>query len=231
MNDLYDEAFHTVIRSDGTKNIKRRALVKEHSLAVTINGRTEFSLVCSKNLLKELVIGRLLTTGIIQRMEDITEISFDDAFSNVDVRISGDADINHVKRNLEKVSTLEWKSEYIFSIAKEFSEGMPVHSLTQGTHSCILAKKKDVLFKCEDIGRHNTVDKAVGYALLNGISLSECILYISGRVPVDMMEKVIYSGIPVIVSKAVPTIDAVKLAKKYGVTLIVKAYPDQIEVC
>ena len=84
---------------------------------------------------------------------------------------------------------------------------------------------------CEDIGRHNTVDKAVGFSKLSGINLSECTLYISGRVPVDMMQKVIYSGIPVLVSKAVPTADSVRLAKKYGVTLIVKAYPDQIEIC
>ena len=46
-----------------------------------------------------------------------------------------------------------------------------------------------------------------------------------------MMKKVIYSGIPVLVSKAVPTLDAALLAKEYGVTLIVRAYPDQIEIC
>ncbi|SEP98318.1 FdhD protein [Lachnospiraceae bacterium NE2001] len=231
MNDIYDETFHTVIRSDGTKDIKARTLVKEHSLTVNINGSLKFSLICSDQLLKELVVGRLLTTGLINGLEDISEISFDDTNSNVNVHITGYPDGRLVKRDLEKVSKPDWSYEDIFCLAREFSEGMPVHSKTQGTHSCILSMKQEVLFKCEDIGRHNTVDKAVGYALMNSISLSECILYISGRVPVDMMEKVIYSRIPVIVSKAVPTIDSVRLAKEYGVTLIVKAYPDQIEVC
>ena len=230
MNDLYDEVFHTVVRADGTTERKSRALVKEHSLSLSVNGVSELNLICSNQFLKELVIGRLLTTGIIKGIEDITKISFDETSSEVSVEISG-LDAGLKKRKLENVSRLDWSYEDIFSLAKEFSQGMPVHSITQGTHSCILAMKGKEIFKCEDIGRHNTVDKAVGYALLNGVSLSECILYISGRVPVDMMEKVIYSGIPIIVSKAVPTIDAVSLAKEYGVTLIVKAYPDQIEVC
>ena len=122
-------------------------------------------------------------------------------------------------------------TDSIFKLAKIFSEGMPVHSETQGTHSCILADGNSVLFTCEDIGRHNTVDKAVGYALMKDIDLSECILYISGRVPTDMIQKVIYSGIPVLVSKAVPTAEAVKMARENGVTLVVKAYPDRIEIC
>ena len=73
--------------------------------------------------------------------------------------------------------------------------------------------------------------KAIGYAVLNEINLSECFLFISGRVLSDMMVHVIRSRIPLIVSKAVPTADAVRIAKEYGVTLIVKAYPDQIEIC
>ena len=74
------------------------------------------------------------------------------------------------------------------------------------------------------------MDKAVGYALLNGIPLSECMVFTSGRVPVDMVEKVIAAGIPVLVSKSVPTAESVELAKKYNLTLICKAWPDRCEV-
>ena len=108
---------------------------------------------------------------------------------------------------------------------------MPVHNTTLGTHACILAHGEEILFTCEDFGRRNTVLKAIGYAILNGINLSECFLFISGRVLADMMYHVIHAGIPLLASKAVPTADAVSLAKEYGVTLIVKAYPDQIEIC
>ena len=64
-----------------------------------------------------------------------------------------------------------------------------------------IVKKRKNHFKAEDIGRHNAVDKAVGYAVLNDIPLSGCMIFTSGRVPVDMVEKVIVAGIPVLVSK------------------------------
>ena len=53
-------------------------------------------------------------------------------------------------------------------------------------------------------------------------------LYSSGRMPSDMAEKVIRAGIPIAVCKAVPTAEAVELAKKYRLTLICAARPDRI---
>ena len=93
-----------------------------------------------------------------------------------------------------------------------------------------IVKKRKNHFKAEDIGRHNAVDKAVGYAVLNDIPLSECMIFTSGRVPVDMVEKVIVAGIPVLVSKSVPTAESVELAEECNLKLICKAWPDQCEI-
>lgn len=101
---------------------------------------------------------------------------------------------------------------------------------TVGVHSCILAKEGRVLVNCEDIGRHNAIDKAVGWALLNGINLEECMLYSSGRVPTDMVRKAIRAGVPVFISKGVPTVQAVKMAKEYGLKLIGSARPDSMNI-
>ena len=225
MSDCVENISLNAVKADGTEEEISVTLIKEHSLTVFIDDVKAFSLICTKDLLKELVIGRLMTDGRIKRLEDIIELRFDESWERADVKLVTKQDDNSCS------TQLQWDKEQIFELTKIFSKGMPIHSKTQGTHSCILAKGKEVVFSCEDIGRHNTVDKAVGYALMKGIDLSQCILYISGRVPVDMMTKVIRSGIPVLVSKSVPTIDAVKLAKEYGVTLIVKAYPDQFEIC
>ena len=225
MSDCVENISLNAVKADGTEEEISVTLIKEHSLTVFIDDVEAFSLICTQDLLKELVIGRLMTGGRIKRLEDISELRFDESWERADVKLVTKQDDNSCS------TQLQWDKEQIFELTKIFSKGMPIHSKTQGTHSCILAKGKEVVFSCEDIGRHNTVDKAVGYALMKGIDLSQCILYISGRVPVDMMTKVIRSGIPVLVSKSVPTIDAVKLAKDYGVTLIVKAYPDQFEIC
>ncbi len=230
MNGLIDETFHTVIKAGGMKERKKVPLIKEHNLAISVNGEQEFSLTCINDLLYEFVVGRLLTTGYILGIEDIKLISFDQSFENANAILRCDSKGKIPKHKMKNAAPIEWNREDIFELANDFSEGMPIHSVTQSTHSCLLAKGSTVLFSCEDIGRHNTVDKAVGYAVLNNINLAECTLYISGRIPVDMMQKVIFARIPVVVSKSVPTIDSVKLAKKYGVTLIAKAYPDQIEI-
>ena len=253
MDSHVEKSVRTVIRADGTKEIKSSLLVKEHSLTICVNGEKRFHTVCSGEYLPEMTVGCLFTSGMISGKEDIKEIGFDDSSENVNVILrrketagSGKEDANpagnagntddakNVKdtgTDLKKVPKAEWKEEWIFHAAKYFSEGMPVHNATFGTHACILVRRDTVLFSCEDFGRRNTVLKVIGYAVLNGISLSECFLFISGRVLADMMYQVIRSGIPLLVSKAVPTADAVKLAKEYGVTLIVKAYPDQMEVC
>ena len=70
----------------------------------------------------------------------------------------------------------------------------------------------------------------MGYALLNKLSLKDCMLYTSGRVPTDMVEKVIASGIPVVVSKSVPTADSISMAEEYGLRLICRAHRDSFEV-
>ena len=78
----------------------------------------------------------------------------------------------------------------------------------------------------EDIGRHNALDKAVGHMLLNNKEAEGCVLFTTGRVAADMVIKTVASGIPVLVSKAVPTTKALSLAKKYGLKLICNAWPD-----
>lgn len=240
MDGLAEETVRTVIRSDGTKETKRSFLVKEHSLSICINDEKTIHTVCSDEYLKEMTVGCLFTSGYISGKEEIKEILFDDSRENVNVVLQGKRE-GVVKKDFKdskdkvtdfnKIPESEWKTEWIFETAKYFSKGMPVHNTTLGTHACILAHGEEILFTCEDFGRRNTVLKAIGYAILNGINLSECFLFISGRVLADMMYHVIHAGIPLLASKAVPTADAVSLAKEYGVTLIVKAYPDQIEIC
>ena len=115
-------------------------------------------------------------------------------------------------------------------MADAFAEGTPLHGITFATHSCLLARKDEILFSCEDIGRHNALDKVIGYALRNQIDLHECMVYSSGRIPTDMVMKAITAGIPVLSSKASPTTEAIELATQYDLTLICAARRDRMKV-
>lgn len=127
------------------------------------------------------------------------------------------------------VKPIPWKTSWIFDLADRFAKGMPIHSQTWATHSCFLALDGTVLFQCEDIGRHNALDKAIGYALRNQIDLTRCIVYSSGRIPTDMAIKAIRAGIPILSSKAAPTTEAIELAREYDLALICAARRDRMK--
>ena len=115
-------------------------------------------------------------------------------------------------------------------MAKDFVKDSKIHRRTQGTHSCYLVVEGEVVFQAEDLGRHNAMDKAIGYAVRNGYNRQDCMLFTTGRVPTDMVQKVVFAGIPILVSKSVPTDEAVAMAQRYNLTLICKAWPDKFQL-
>ena len=249
IQDNIERIESTLIFPNGRNESKETEVLREHILTVIINEKPVMRLVCTKDHLKELVTGRLFTDRIINDSREIASLYFcryeTEASVFLDHDVQWDETIKEDKscctgnrvylagqgrRKLKKLVPLEWKTEWVFAMAERFRYGTKLHDLTQGTHSCILSRGNEIVFECEDIGRHNAIDKAVGYALLNGIPSAECIIYTSGRVPVDMAEKVIASGIPILASKSVPTAEACELAKEYGLTIISRAHTDSMEI-
>ena len=234
MDSKIDQRRVTVIRADGTKTVEDRFLLVEHPLTVIVNERPVYRLICIRDHIRELVVGRLYTDRLISSLHDIRKLYICHEEYEARVFLKYDVEWESALSLRPEASCCTsnylFKKEWIFKLAGSFTEGTPFHQLTQGNHSCLLSVKGEIVFSCEDIGRHNAVDKAVGYALYHDIMLSDCMLYISGRVPVDMVEKVIAAGIPVLVTKAVATAESAALARKKGLILICRAYQDQFEI-
>ena len=73
----------------------------------------------------------------------------------------------------------------------------------------------------EDVGRHNAVDKVVGWALMQGlIPLSQCVLLASGRGGFEIIQKSLMAGIPVLASVSAASSLAVQMARELGMTLV-----------
>ena len=87
-------------------------------------------------------------------------------------------------------------------------------------HSCALVTDGQVQCYREDIGRHNALDKVIGYAIKNGIPIAKSIVFSSGRISQDYLEKVIKAGFKIVVSRAAVTASAVALARKENITML-----------
>ena len=121
---------------------------------------------------------------------------------------------------LHPVPGLALQPEWVERLTAAMHAGLPLYRATRAVHSCFVLHKGKIVFACEDLGRHNALDKAVGCAVLAGLPLAECVLYTSGRVPLDMVRKAIRAGVPVLVSKSMPTVQSAELAAEYGLQLV-----------
>jgi FdhD protein len=90
-----------------------------------------------------------------------------------------------------------------------------------GLHACALFDAQGSLLQIrEDIGRHNALDKLVGWALLTGFGkMRESIVLLSGRVSFEMMQKAQAAGLPIVAAISAPSSLAVALARESGQTL------------
>ena len=231
--------------------IVKRPLLREHRLEIYVNEQLTARLVCTAEHLEDLVVGRLVTEGIIQDAEEIELFYLCESGNRARVFLRGDVRFcpkeaeeptcctdNHIylKRADEQAERPQrkgkqsWDREQVFRIIKAFSDDSALHKSTGGTHSCLLAAEDEIVYRAEDIGRHNALDKAIGYAVRNKLDRGKCVLFTTGRVPTDMVRKVVAAGMPVLVSKAVPTFDAVEMAEESGLVLICRAWPDSFEV-
>lgn len=126
-------------------------------------------------------------------------------------------------------SDLDIEIENIYRATKEIISDL--WTKTGGVHCSVLFREGgEIVAVMTDVGRHNTVDKVVGSAILNGIDLSRCFLGCTGRQPYGMVKKCMNAGIPIIISKAASTADGIRLAQKSGITLICFARGERFTV-
>jgi FdhD protein len=145
-------------------------------------------------------------------------------FSTSSCGICGKASIDSVRsRSLHPPhGKFRVAGEVLISLPDSLRTSQAVFGRTGGLHAAALVEAHgETLVLREDIGRHNAVDKVIGWALLEGrIPLADSILFVSGRGGFEIVQKAIVAGVPVVASVSAPSSLAVRLARELRLTLV-----------
>ena len=112
--------------------------------------------------------------------------------------------------------------DLLTSLPARLRADQTIFQRTGGLHAAALfGPGGELLALREDVGRHNAVDKVVGWALLAGrLPLRDAVLLVSGRAGYEIAQKAVAAGVPVLVSVSAPSSLAVDLAREFGLTLV-----------
>ena len=213
--------------TDVTENV-----VKDSTITLTINNKIKRSLSAIEDSLKEFAVGYLFNENMVKTLEDIEKIDIDGNKINVEINdtllktketvlCSDSAGGWRSKiNNIEPVtSNFQVKSDELIERIEELKNNAQIWQATGGTHVAGIVYKDNFIVK-EDVSRHVAVDKVIGYGILHDYDLSNCYVIYSGRMPADMVIKIVRAGIPVLASNAAPAYSGCETAKKGNVTLV-----------
>ncbi len=121
-----------------------------------------------------------------------------------------------------EADTTVFRPAWLTGLPGRLREAQRVFASTGGLHAAgLFTAGGDLLVVREDVGRHNAVDKVVGWALLQDkLPLTGCALLVSGRASFELVQKAVLAGIPLLAAVSAPSSLAAELAEEAGLTLV-----------
>jgi len=145
-------------------------------------------------------------------------------FANSSCGVCGKASIDSVRSRLLRPPNAAFRiaAETLCQMPEKLGSSQDIFGRTGGLHAAgLFTQKGELIVSREDIGRHNAVDKVVGWALQeNRLPLSDVVLLVSGRCGFEIAQKAIVAGVPVVGSVSAPSSLAAQLARELNLTLV-----------
>ena len=228
---------------DQSSKANKLNICEEEPVELYLNGKRLVTFMCTLENLRELALGHMFSRGIIQSPFDLDSMA-----ACVDMRkiyATTSKEIQFDRLVLDTVLTSSCGSGSKFNeevmahsrIGSRFDVQMGVlrelmadmfanakmYQTIGGMHCMAIADREKILVQCEDVGRHNAADKAIGKALLTGIELEQSMMLSTGRISSDLVLKAANVKCPLIASRSIITSSGLELAKQLGITIVGRA--------
>lgn len=226
-------------RLNGGTAIATESVVKETGLAIFINEKHYTTAMISAMMEREFVTGYLFGQGLIDNIEELESVNIEDNIARVtvkdtrkisqrirktDYRIVSGGSLSAFSDGADfpKIQTqMKIGKKKIFTAMNTVFGKAEIYKVTEGTHAAgLFTPEATPICIAEDIGRHNTLDKVIGHALINGIDFSNTFLVSTGRMASEMVAKICRARIPIVATKTAVTKTGVEIGQKCGLTII-----------
>ena len=203
------------------------AVATEEPLEIRIEGRAIAVIMRTPGHDEDLAAGFLLTENVVKHA-DATSAQQPHRdppwlFTSSSCGVCGKASVDAVFQTFPKVKA-DWHvdSKLVESMPAKLRASQSTFEQTGGLHaSGLFDLAGNLLVLREDVGRHNALDKVLGFALREYLlPLSRCMLMVSGRVSFEIMQKALAAGIPFVAAVSAPSSLAVQFAEESGQTLV-----------
>jgi FdhD protein len=235
-------------------------VIGEIRFTLFVDNHELVTLMCSPFQLHPLVVGFLYLEGLIESVDDLemVRVCLEDRLADVRL-LNGFPDVPPRKiltsgctggisfgKYLDQIEQFRVTDDTsriaptrLYELLRALYDQSSLYRQSGGVHTSIFASPEggDPRYVAEDIGRHNTLDKLQGLALLDGVPTRGGVILASGRISSEMLFKAAIMGVPIVGSRTSPTNLALAVAERLNITVVgylrqgsmnVYTHPDRI---
>ncbi len=218
------------------------SVIGEIRFSILVNDTELVQLMCSPWQLRPLVVGFLYLEGLIDDLEEIellrvcvedrlAEVRLSHGFPDVPARkiltsgCTGGVSFGKYLEDIERFRVADdgvrVPPAHLYQLLRALYDSAELYRASGGVHTSVFAERGEAAprFVAEDIGRHNTLDKLQGMALLQGIQTRGGTIVASGRISSEMLFKAAIMGVPIVGSRTSPTNLALTVADRLNITV------------
>lgn len=245
----------TVVMTQGHPLAQQDTVLWEGSLQIVAQGTAVATLMRTPGHDLELVHGFLASEGIATvggvevQQQGPSTIAFVDVpaarfasrgtVASSACGVCGRSEVADLTRDIPFVKSSRTVScAQVLAMAPRMAACQPWFKQTGGAHAAALFDISGALLVVrEDVGRHNAVDKVIGWALQREIPGADCLLMVSGRLGFELVQKAARFGVPWLASVSAPSSLAIEVAQSLGVTacgfvrgerLVIYSHPERL---